>query len=98
MHGYRVEHQHLVPAHELPIHLREQCMEFVGEYYDMYYVLPQMTIYYKSVTWYDLLGWANTIGVIKALADHAATRVDIAPCAVDYFSNLLEPHMHELLR
>ena len=71
-------------------HLREQYQEFIDEYYDLYYVLPKMPIYYKNVTFKDLRGWASKIKIKKALAGHTATRIDITPFEIDYLSKLLK--------
>ena len=66
-------------------------MEFVDEYYDMYSILLQMTIYHKLVAFLDLLGWTNKIKLKTELRVHAARRYDIAPNEIDYLANSLEP-------
>ena len=93
--GYRVEHQPFVPAQELPVHLREQYQEFIDEYYDMYYVFSQMSIYYKNVTFTDLLGWASKLKAKKARHAHAARHYDITPSEIDYLTTLLGPLCRE---
>ena len=73
-------------------------MEFVTEYYDMFFILPTMTIYYKLVAFKDLLGWTNTIKLKKALHDHASRHYDITPNEIDYLASLLDHYARNTTR